>query len=393
MDNLPQNNLPYNNGSGGEHYNNPNGYSRQESRAGFSPSEIYNNAPRGSMPQYHYGVNQPVIDHQYMDARRQYRLARKMHSKSIKQLGNITGVALFILLLLSNLIGVLFYIPKFNSLYSGNFTFSTAFYVFYSVLTVGGSFYIVYRLFSKSKSPSKIEYNLPKDKVKSLLLVLMGFGGCLAANYITSILRFIGESVGVYSSYSAIDYPENIFDVFLMFVATSLIPALIEEYAFRGVLLGSLKKYGNAFAVIATSVVFAIFHANAVQIPFAFMCGLLLGYAVIASESIWVGVAIHAMTNAISCVSSAIILYVSEDFANSFYMILMPIGIILGIMCTVLYVSRYKDNGLLKTSGEGKELDLKAKLGKFFSAPAMIIACIFFIIMAIKTLTTTPTTY
>lgn len=358
-----------------------------------SPYNIYNNTPHGATPQYHYGVNRPIIDQQYMDARRQYHLARRKHSKSIKHLGTLTGVALLILLVLSNVFSIFLVVPSISELYSENFAFSMAFYVFYSVITIGFSFFIVSKLLSRTEAKPKIAYNSPKDKTKSLLLILIGFGGCLAANYITSIIRYFAELIGIYSDYSAIDYPTNAFDVFLMFVSTAAIPALIEEYAFRGVLLSSFKKYGNKFAILSTAFVFAIFHANAVQIPFAFMCGLILGYAVISSGSIWVGVIIHALTNGISCISSALILYISEDFANKVFMILMPVGICIGILSLVLYIARYKNEAVLGLNGIGTELDLKTKFGKFISSPAMIISIIILLINTIVTLSSTPTTY
>ncbi len=358
-----------------------------------SPYNIYNNAPHGATPQYHYGVNRPVIDQQYMEARRQYHLARKKHSKDIKHLGSLTGAVLLLLLVISNLFGFLLVVPSVSRIYNENFVFSMAFYVFYSVISIGLSFLLVSKIFARTEAKPKIEYNPPKDKMKSILLILIGFGGCLAANYITSIIRYFAELLGIYSDYSAIDYPSNAFDVFIMFVATAAIPALIEEYAFRGVLLSSFKKYGNKFAILVTAFVFAIFHANAVQIPFAFMCGLVLGYAVIASGSIWVGVIIHALTNGISCISSALILYVNEDFANSFYMILMPIGMGLGLLSLILYIARYKNEAVLGYNGNGTELDLKTKFGKFLSSPVMIVAIIILLINTFATLTSTPTTY
>lgn len=387
MDNFPQND--------GTQYNaepQTSAISGQQQNSPYtSPSSVYNNTHHGNAPQYHYGINQPLIDQQYIDARRMYVLARRKHSKDIKHLGGIIGAALLLLLIFAVVFSYVVAMPSVRTLYFENFAFSTGSYVFYSVLVIGIPFLIAARLLKRAKVEPVIEYAKPKDPVKSVLLVLIGFCGCLAANYVTSILRYIAEIVGIYSNYSSEEFPTSTFDVIVMFVASSIIPPLIEEYALRGVVMGSLRKYGNTFAILASAFIFGVFHGNAVQLPFAFMCGLILGYAVIASGSIWTGVAIHALTNGISCLSSAITFYAGDKAAETYYSVIFAGGIIIGILSLVLYLSRYKNERVLSEAGVGRELSLATKFGKFLSSPVMIIALILFIIQTLTSLSTTPT--
>ena len=65
----------------------------------------------------------------------------------------------------------------------------------------------------------------------------------------------------------------------------------------RGVVMQPLRKFGDRFAIVASAVLFAILHGNMVQIPFAFVAGLALGYFAIVTNSIWTSVVIHSLNN------------------------------------------------------------------------------------------------
>ena len=58
-----------------------------------------------------------------------------------------------------------------------------------------------------------------------------------------------------------------------------------------------LRRFGNVFAVVASALLFGLSHGGPSNIFFAFLCGAALGFAVIASKSIWVGVAVHFLNN------------------------------------------------------------------------------------------------
>ena len=52
---------------------------------------------------------------------------------------------------------------------------------------------------------------------------------------------------------------------------------LIEEFIFRGAVLKTLEPFGKWFALLASSLAFALMHGNFAQIPFAMSAGLILG--------------------------------------------------------------------------------------------------------------------
>lgn len=320
-------------------------------------------------------------------------LARKQEEKKLKSLGTNTGITLLIMLAVSYAISFTLILPGIYSLYETNLTFSCAFAIFYSVITVGGAFLVGSKLFKRSGTLRPIPFEAPKDKTKAVLLVLIGLGGCLIANYVTVIFRLFSEGIGIYSDYSAIQDPTSTTDAIMVFLSSAVIPPLVEEFALRGVLMQNLRKHGDAFAVITSAFVFGVFHGNAVQMPFAFLCGLVIGYAVIATESIWTGVAIHALMNAMSAVSSALLYYFDEYTSNTFFYIGSAVGVICGVLALIIYIYRYKNHKLDQTSDFSDGFTNGEKFIKFNTSPIMLVAIILFVIQAISQLTTTPVSY
>ncbi len=72
----------------------------------------------------------------------------------------------------------------------------------------------------------------------------------------------------------------------------------IEEVLFRGAVMRSFQTFGRRFAIIASAVLFALIHGNLVQTPFAFLAGLVLGYAAM-EYGIWWSILLHFFNNAI----------------------------------------------------------------------------------------------
>lgn len=72
----------------------------------------------------------------------------------------------------------------------------------------------------------------------------------------------------------------------------------IEEVLFRGGVMRSFQNFGRRFAIIGAAVLFALMHGNLIQIPFAFLAGLVLGYAAM-EYGIWWSILLHFFNNAI----------------------------------------------------------------------------------------------
>lgn len=235
------------------------------------------------------------------------------------------------------------------------------FQILYSVLFVGCPFFLLGYLTRKSCG---MEIPLGKPKKASLLplIIFAAFGVCLIGNIITGYFNtFLETLFGV-----QINLPETVktpFDplgITLNFVSSAVVPAFIEEMALRGVIMQPLRRYGDMFAILCSSFVFALMHCNLVQIPFAFIAGIAIGYAVIITESIWTGIIIHFINNAFS-VSVSIVaeFYGTDSFQYMLCNVFFYGFIVLGLICAFV-LFRFKTPEKLKKS-------LLVNVGKDFS--------------------------
>lgn len=374
-----------------------------------SPSSVYYNNQVMGAPQYHYGnpMMGGIINNAYYEEQKKRFEERRREEKKYREIGNVSGIAALICYGLANIFSLLFFLDGFSEIYDGSLVGMSLINMLYTLLVVGGSFFLfkktidnmgngkALKLDNKPRQKYPIDFNGPKDIKKTFLIVLIGLAGCMLANYVSSVILTVLEGFGIYSTYSTIEDPQNAYDVVTLFLATAIMPALIEEISLRGILMTPMRRFGNGFAILASAYVFGIFHGDAAQIPFAFICGLFFGYAVIVTGSIWPAIIIHGINNSLSCISSVLVTYVSEDAGNIFYYICTAGFILLGGIALYFYLKKYRDQDFDVIKGTEKEetLTFSKKFLKFAASPAMIAMTVLYVIQALSTLTTTPQNY
>ena len=139
---------------------------------------------------------------------------------------------------------------------------------------------------------------LPFEKVGgrvTALLVLAGVGICMSLNIQTSMMLTIGEIVGIHIPLPESPYENTVSYIIVSVLTTALLPAL-EEIRFPGRILGSLRRFGDGFAVIISAMLFGITHFYITQIPMAFILGLVMGFIVVKTNSLLPGILIHFLT-------------------------------------------------------------------------------------------------
>lgn len=230
--------------------------------------------------------------------------------------------------------------------------FQYLFETLYSVFIVGGPFFLLGFIFNKTGVSISIPLGKPKKAKYLPMVVLGGFGVCLAGNIITSYFDAIVEAVtgfGLEMPEMA-ETPRSVGGVLLFYLSTAVVPALIEEMALRGIVMQPLRRYGDWFAIICSSLIFGLMHCNLLQIPFAFIAGIAIGYAVVSTESVWTGVLIHFLNNAFAVTVSIIDDFYGMDsvqyvVVNSIFYLLIAVGLVLA----VIYVKKNQDSPFKKS--------------------------------------------
>ena len=83
-------------------------------------------------------------------------------------------------------------------------------------------------------------------------------------------------------------------------ILMAVIPALVEEFIFRGLFYGTYRKCGVLKGALMSGLVFGLFHLNINQFCYAFVIGVVFAFMVEATGSIWSSVLAHFAINTYS---------------------------------------------------------------------------------------------
>ncbi len=172
------------------------------------------------------------------------------------------------------------------------------------------------------------------------------------------------------------EYSEPIAFVFLNFVVTVIFVPLMEEFFTRGLLLSVLVPYGKGFAIVTTSIIFAIGHGNIQQLLGSFLLGLVYAYVTLKTGTIKNSFILHAINNGVVALSGIVNVYappVGNIFSMAVYAVLGIIGILVLIK---------KRSIILEDLHTDKEnyIPLSQRTSKFIGNPLMLIYFVFVII-------------
>ena len=87
---------------------------------------------------------------------------------------------------------------------------------------------------------------------------------------------------------------------FISLISLAVLPAICEELVFRGILTTSLKQKSPLFAVVISSIMFAIFHFSPSQLLYPLCFGLILGIVYLRTNNIIFPILLHFINNALS---------------------------------------------------------------------------------------------
>ena len=248
-------------------------------------------------------------------------------------------------------------------------------YLYYIINMFGSAFTIglPFAVYLAFRGNSATEYLRFKKTpfFDGTLLVLAAAGVCLLANFPSMLIMELVESAGMDGGATESVAGTNPFESVLYFLTVAVFPPLFEEFAFRGVMLSSLRKHGDGFALVVSSIAFAMMHTSISSMPFAFICGIAMGYVYLRTNNLWLSVIIHFINNANATVSGILYVYLPENTADIIVNIIFYGIILIGIIALVILLIRNKIR--YKASSEIKrcisfDLSSMSKLGAYFSS-------------------------
>ena len=140
-------------------------------------------------------------------------------------------------------------------------------------------------------------FALPRcNRRGTLLLVLLAVGFFVLMSAYFDVLKNLGIPIlRVTDEYRDAGWP-----VGAMFLLDSVMPGIVEEIAFRGVIQSVLERTVNARdAWLIQAALFSVLHLSPMMFPSHFVMGLVFGYVRLRTRSLYPGMVLHASWNAL----------------------------------------------------------------------------------------------
>lgn len=173
-----------------------------------------------------------------------------------------------------------------------------------------------------------------------LLVILAGLGVCLAANLPAAVVREVLEGLGAKEPDSVLGQGGGWLSFIAELLGVAVMVPMLEEFAFRGVILSGLRRYGTGFAIAASSVIFGMAHMSLSSVVFATIAGVAMGLAYVLTGNLWTSVCIHALNNGIAVIESYSDLILGEGrqelLAGITMLVVCAVGVIALVMLLIL---------------------------------------------------------
>lgn len=160
----------------------------------------------------------------------------------------------------------------------------------------------------KAKQKKKPNYKKVFSVKNICTIIGIAIFGQVVCGFIVAVMSlFFTEAASEYSQVVSSFSLENTSPL-LMILLVGIIGPMAEEFFFRGVLYENLKQGIERWAaMLASALVFGIFHGNLIQGVYAVLAGMLLAYIYEKAGTIWASILVHILFN----LSFYIIKYIS----------------------------------------------------------------------------------
>jgi membrane protease YdiL (CAAX protease family) len=180
--------------------------------------------------------------------------------------------------------------------------------------------FILMTFFFKQRPFAIVPARRIRDKSIIVPAIAIALSFSFAADMLTQYIQMFLGFIHLQSTSPSFATPQNVPALVLYIFQVCILAPFCEEFVFRGVILQNLRRYGNAFAVVVSSIMFSMVHGNMLQMPLALLVGLAFGVIVIECNSIWVTIILHASVNTLSVAVDMLSNSIGNEYAGLIYM-------------------------------------------------------------------------
>ena len=219
----------------------------------------------------------------------------------------------------------------------------------------------------------------------TMAAVFIGLAASVSMTYVVEMLQQVFVSAGFLLTSQTLNIPTEPLAIVLYFVLMVVLPAFLEELLFRGAIMHGLKRFGDGLAVLLSALLFALAHLSLISGGNAFVMGLIIGYFVIKTGSLWTGILMHFFINTVGFLQAMFSVGALRDYASDIVLIINVILLALGLL--VFVVVTLRDKSLFYISYPSSTcLSTRERLVVFFSSVLLLAAVVTLIFLSLSVL-------
>ena len=133
----------------------------------------------------------------------------------------------------------------------------------------------------------------------------------------------------------------SLWELFAAGVVVAIIPAVFEEFLFRGIVLGSMAEFNTKAAVVFSAIMFALLHSDIYGFLGYLLMGVILAYITLRCKSIYPAVMFHFSNNLIA----VLLAYFNDDlgYEPGFTIFLFIVGILVFAITFIIFLKKSKN--------------------------------------------------
>ena len=220
---------------------------------------------------------------------------------------------------------------------------------------------------------------------------VLAFGGALIKVGLYA-MGYYSQQYTLYENYLPSD-ASSFINVLYIIIAIAIIPAITEEFVFRGIVLTEYtsSRVDALPSVLLSALLFAMLHFNLYQFPVYFYGGIILGLVTLITNSVLCAIIAHLLNNTFSLLFEPQLLrLISQTDSLVFVLfiiaIIFMVFLILGLRCAekIYYIKGI--NGEVspprrrKKHKKGKKLSLNSEAAL---SPSLIVCVLAYIVISL----------
>lgn len=240
------------------------------------------------------------------------------------------------------------------------------------------SSFIVVLFYHQSYKASGI-FKKPLRSITSLA-VPMVLAIFLFSLFIVYFEQFLGAKAGIVFPFP-FKTPRELSSSVIFDLSAGVLFVVLQEIFFRGLVLTPLRRFGDGFAVVVSSLLFAMWAGGAMEFIPCFLISLPLGYFVLRAGSVWTAVAAR-----LTCQITLVLLLLCHgrldpSLANVITLLLMILSGLFAAFAFITFIRADSRAFFLKRAEDG--IKTTYKLSIFIGSLAFIALIVFLLMQAI----------